>query len=64
MRWFNWIGLAMLVSDIGLIDWVLLSNWYESNIILMIALAAYTLVALGLSLWDGPSEDEPRRRPA
>ena len=63
MRWFNWVGLGMLVSDIGLIDWALLSNLYESNIILMIALGAYTLVAVGLSLWDSPSEIELPKRP-
>jgi hypothetical protein len=63
MRWFNWLGLGMLVSDIGLLDLVLLSNWYESNIILMIAIGAYTLVAISLLLWNGPSEDEPRKRP-
>jgi hypothetical protein len=55
MRWFNWVGLGMLVVDFALIDWVLLNNLYESNIILMIALGAYTLVALGLSMWEGSS---------
>jgi hypothetical protein len=57
MRWFNWVGFGMLVSDVGLIDYVLLSDWYEPNIILMIALGAYTLVALGLSMWDGPARE-------
>ena len=57
MRWFNWVGFGMLVSDVGLVDYVLLSNWYESNIILMIALGAYTLLALGLSMWDGPARE-------
>lgn len=58
MRWFNWVGFGMLASSIGLIDYVLLSNWYESNIILMIALGAYTLIALGLSMWDGPARKD------
>lgn len=53
MRWFNWVGFGMLASDVLLIDYVLLSNWYEANIILMIALGAYTVVALGLSMWGG-----------
>lgn len=53
MRWFNWVGFGMLASDVLLIDYVLLSNWYETDIILMIALGAYTLVALGLSMWGG-----------
>lgn len=58
MRWFNWVGLGMLATDIGLIDYVLLSHWYEPNIILVIALGGYTLVALGLSMWGGPARAE------
>lgn len=58
MHWFNWVGFGMLASDVLLIDYVLLSNWYEANIILMIALGAYTLVALGLSMWGGPARAE------
>jgi hypothetical protein len=48
----------MLAVDTALIDYVFLSNWYEANIILMIALGAYTLVALGLSMWGGPVRAE------
>lgn len=58
MRWFNWVGFGMLASDVILIDYVLLTNWYEANIILMIALGAYTLLALGLSMWGGPARED------
>jgi len=58
MRWFNWVGLGMLAVDTALIDYVFLSHWYEANITLVIALGAYTLVALGLSLWGGPARAE------
>ncbi len=58
MRWFNWVGFGMLASDTILIDYVFLNNWYEANIILMVALGVYTLVALGLSMWGGPAHAE------
>ncbi len=58
MRWFNWVGFGMLASDVILIDYVFLTNWYEANIILMIALGAYTLLALGLSMWGGPARED------
>ncbi len=58
MRWFNWVGFGMLASDTILIDYVFLNDWYEANIILMVALGAYTLVALGLSMWEGPARAE------
>jgi hypothetical protein len=58
MRWFNWVGLGMLAFDTALIDYVFLTHWYETNITLVIALGAYTLVALGLSMWGGPARAE------
>ncbi len=58
MRWFNWVGCGMLASDTILIDYVFLNDWYEANIILMVALGAYTLIALGLSMWEGPARAE------
>jgi hypothetical protein len=58
MRWFNWVGFGMLASDVVLIDYVFLSNWYEANLLLMVALGAYTLLALGLSMWGGPARED------
>jgi hypothetical protein len=48
----------MLASDVVLIDYVFLSNWYEANLLLMVALGAYTLLALGLSMWGGPARED------
>jgi hypothetical protein len=45
MRWFNLVGLGMLTLGIYLDAWVYLYVWERF----------YIVVALGLSLWGGPS---------
>lgn len=55
MRWFNLVGLGMLTFGIYLDAWIYLYVWERFNIVLVGVLATYFVVALGLSLWGGPS---------
>jgi hypothetical protein len=55
MRWFNLVGLGMLTLGIYLDAWVYLYVWERFNIMLAVVFAMYIVVALGLSLWGGPS---------
>jgi hypothetical protein len=57
MRWFNFVGLGMLFFGIFLNEWVYLYVWERFNLGLVIVFALYIVLALGLSLWGGPSRE-------
>lgn len=54
MRWFNLVGFGMLTFGIFLDEWVYLYVWERFNIVLVVAVAIYMVVAVGLSLWGSP----------
>ncbi len=47
----------MLTFGIILNEWVYMYVWEKFNMAVVIALAMYIVVALGLSLWEGPSRE-------
>lgn len=55
MRWFNFVGMGMMVFGIVLNEWVYLHVWEEFNLGVVIAASFYMVVALGLSMWGGRS---------
>jgi hypothetical protein len=58
MRWFNFVGMGMLAFGIVLNEWVYMYLWEKFNVAVVIALAMYILVAIGLSVWEGPSRGQ------
>ncbi len=56
-RWYNWIGLAMLIVGAALSEPVFLVADYQFSILWLLA-ALYFLIAAGLVLWEGPETDE------
>jgi hypothetical protein len=57
MRWFNLVGFGMLVLAIYFDAWIYLYVWEQFDLALVAVFAMYILVALGLSLWGGPSRE-------
>jgi len=57
MRWFNLVGLGMLIFGIYFDAWMYLYVWERFNIVLVVLFAMYIVVALGLSLWEGPRSE-------
>ncbi len=56
MRWFNWIGFAMLVLALLLNELFLgMNTWYELNFGAVVMGIVYLAVAVSLSLWPGSS---------
>lgn len=53
MRWFNLVGLGMLIFGIYFDAWMYLYVWEKFNIVLVVVFVMYIVVALGLSLWGG-----------
>ena len=58
MRWFNLVGFGMLTFGIFLNEWVYLYIMERFDIVLVVAVVIYMVIAVSLSLWGGPS---PRR---
>lgn len=55
MRWFNFVGMGMLTFGIVLNELVYMYVWEKFNVAVVIAFAMYIVVAIGLSVWEGPS---------
>jgi hypothetical protein len=58
MCWFNWVGILMLLLGLAINEWVFLTAWYDFNIMWGIGIGSYYAVALGLSMWEGPTRKE------
>ncbi|MBH0179989.1 MAG: hypothetical protein HP491_19540 [Nitrospira sp.] len=58
MRWFNWVGMLMLVLGLAINEAVFFYVWTDFHILWAIGLGSYFVVALGLSLWGGPARAE------
>jgi len=56
-RWYNWIGLAMLMVGAAVSEPVFLAADVQFPALWFIA-AVYFLVAAGLVIWQGPEIDE------
>lgn len=52
-RWYNWIGLTMLIFGGLISEPVFLVADYQFSILWFVA-AVYFLIAAGLVLWEGP----------
>lgn len=59
MRWFNWIGLLMLIFGAVISEAVFVAAWLEFNFLWYIALA-YVIVAAVLFVWEGPTSSKPK----
>ena len=57
MRWFNWVGILMLVLGLGINEAVFFSAWSDFTFMWVIGVGSYFIVALGLSLWGGPTRE-------
>ena len=57
MRWWNWVGVAMLV--ILLFSYPLVSQFVSSDIENIKWVVAYVIVAALLLIRGGPDRDEP-----
>lgn len=53
-RWFNIIGLLMLLLALFLNEVVYLNVWYHFNFYVVVPAILYIGVALWLSFWGGP----------
>lgn len=58
MRWFNWVGILMLVLGLAINEALFFYAWTDFNIMWVIGLGSYFVVALGLCLWGGPERAE------
>ncbi len=58
MRWFNWVGLLMLIFGAIISEAVFVAASIEFNSLWYIALA-YLVVAAALFLWEGPARAKP-----
>jgi hypothetical protein len=48
----------MLLLGLAINEWVFLTAWYDFNIMWGIGIGSYYAVALGLSMWGGPTRKE------
>jgi hypothetical protein len=58
MRWFNWVGLLMLIFGGVISEAVFVAASLEFNFLWYIAIA-YLVVAAALFLWQGPAPAKP-----
>jgi len=58
MRWFNWIGLLMLIFGAVISEAVFVAASIEFNSLWYIALA-YVIVAAVLFVWEGSTPAKP-----
>ncbi len=58
MRWFNWIGILMLIFFLVIHEPIFLNIWYNFNIVWVVALATYVIIAVWLALREGSSSEE------
>jgi hypothetical protein len=58
MRWFNWVGIVMMVLGLAINEALFFAAWSDFNMTWAIGLGSYFVIALGLSLWGGPKREE------